>query len=221
MGNVLVDLIPLMIGAAVVPVWVIIVLLLLRGENGITKAMALVGGATTTRLLQGVLFGYIFGASDNESESGAIAATLLLLIGILLWITAIKKWRKEEDPDAPPPKWMASIGTITPLRAFGTGAVLIAIAPKMWVFTLSALSTIQAANLSPVEGAATFLIFMVGAQSLLLIAIAIAALAPRRSGAILEAAGNWMEKNNRPITIAVSVIFGTYFLWKGISGLLA
>ena len=25
------------------------------------------------------------------------------LMGILLWITAIKKWRKEDDPDGPPP----------------------------------------------------------------------------------------------------------------------
>ena len=35
MSSVIVDLIPLMIGAAVVPVWVIVVLLLLRSDGGL------------------------------------------------------------------------------------------------------------------------------------------------------------------------------------------
>ncbi len=44
MGNVLADLVPLIIGAAAVPVWIMIVLLMLRSDNGVSVAAAFVGG---------------------------------------------------------------------------------------------------------------------------------------------------------------------------------
>jgi hypothetical protein len=44
-GSVLIDLIPLIIGAGVVPVYVILVLILLRGAGGLVKALAFAGGA--------------------------------------------------------------------------------------------------------------------------------------------------------------------------------
>ena len=31
----------------------------------------------------------------------------------------------------------------------------------------------------------------------------------------------WLERNDRMIVIAVSLIFGVWFLWKGIAGLIA
>ena len=40
------------------------------------------------------------------------------------------------------------------------------------------------------------------------------------AAAMVERAGTWLEGNTRPIKIAVSAVFGTYFLWKGITGLL-
>jgi len=61
------------------------------------------------------------------------------VIGILLLITAVKQWRKEDDPDAPPPKWMATISGLSTAKALGMGALLVAIAAKQWVFTLSAI----------------------------------------------------------------------------------
>ncbi len=109
MGTVIVSLLPLIVGAALLPVWIIMALFLLRGEGGVLKAAAFAAGAMTVRVVQGVLFGFVFGAAtDASGESGAslITSTLLLVLGILMLISAVRKWRKEEDPDAPPPKWM-------------------------------------------------------------------------------------------------------------------
>jgi len=82
MGNVLTDLIPLIIGAAAVPVWIMIVLLMLRSDNGVSVAAAFVGGVTLMRLVQGALFGYVLGSSGEGD--GRISSLLLLLMGILL-----------------------------------------------------------------------------------------------------------------------------------------
>jgi hypothetical protein len=62
-----------------------------------------------------------------------------------LLVTAYKKWRKEDDPDAPPPKWMSALSGLSTLKAFGMGALLMIVAVKQWVFTLSAIAIITVA----------------------------------------------------------------------------
>jgi hypothetical protein len=218
MGSVLIDLTPVIIGAIALPVWLIIVLLLLQSSNGVTKALAFLGGATLARLTQGILFGLVFGANDSESD-GTIKYTLLLVLGILLWVTAIKKIRKEEDPDAPPPKWLTSVGGMSAVKAFGVGALLIVIAPKLWVFTLSAIAIIEAAALGMFGGVVAYLLYVLIAQSVLLFVIVAAAWSPEKSAPMLDSMNRWLEKNNSIIVIIVSVIFGGYFLWQGITGL--
>ena len=223
MDRLLVDLLPLIIGAAVLPVWIIMALFLLRSDGGLLKATAFAGGAMTVRLLQGILFGYVFGAADEANgDSGAslITSTLLVVLGILLLISAVRKWRKEEDPDAPPPKWMATLSGLSALKAFGMGALLMALAVKQWVFTLSAIAVIEEAQLGQTANVLAYLFFVVAAQSLVLAPIIVYAVAPTQAARGLDAMQGWLERNDRVIVIAVSLIFGAWFLWKGIAGLI-
>jgi hypothetical protein len=223
MGALIGSLLPLIAGAALLPVWIIMTLFLLRGKGGVRKALAFATGAMTVRLLQGVLFGYVFGtAADASGESGAnlITSTLLLVLGILMLISAVRKWRKEEDPDAPPPKWMAVLSGLSALQAFGMGALLMALAIKQWVFTLSAIAVIEQGELSLAGSALTYLFFVLAAQALVLAPILVSAVAPVQAAKLLDASQGWLERNNRAIVIAASSIFGVLFLWKGIAGLI-
>jgi hypothetical protein len=223
MNNVIFELVPMIIGAAVVPVWIIIVLLLLRGEGGLLKASAFVGGQILVRLAQGFVFGYVLAAShDAQTEQGAhaIVSTLILVVGILLWITAVKKWLNEPDADEPPPKWMTMFNSVSAGKAFVLSLALMLIAAKQWIFTLGALSIIREADLPRPDNAIAFLVFVLGAQFLVLIPILFSAVAPNQSKHFLEASSQWLERNNRMVVIVVSVIFGAYFIFKGITGLL-
>jgi len=223
MGAVIVYLLPLIIGAALLPAWIILALFLLRGEGGVRKALAFAAGAMTVRLVQGVLFGFVFSeASDASGEGGAdlITSTLLLVLGILMLISAVKKWRKEEDPDAPPPKWMATLGGLSTIQALGIGTLLMALSIKQWVFTLSAIAVIEQGELSLAGSALTYLLFVLAAQSLVLAPILVSAVAPVQAAKLLDAIQGWLERNNRAIIIAASSIFGVWFLWKGIAGLI-
>ena len=222
MGSVIASLLPLIIGAAVVPIWIIIVLFLLRSEGGLLKAAAFAAGGITVRLVQGVVFGYIFRSSaesNGEAGSNLIVSTLLLVVGILMLITAFKQWRKEDDPDAPPPKWMATISGLSATKALGMGALLVAIAAKQWVFTLSAIGVIAQALMSQAENIIAFLFYVLAAESLVLAPIVVYAVAPKQSARTLSAAQDWLAKHNRQIVIAVSLIFGVLFLFKGITGI--
>ena len=226
MGSVIVSLLPLIIGSAVVPVQIIIDILLLKNpKQGLLKASAYVGGMTTMRLLQGLVFGLILtgSASATASESsgkGPIVSTLLLVLGIFFLITAYKQWRKDDDPDAPPPKWLAMIDSLTPLKAFGIGFGLMLIGAKFWVFTLTAIAVIGEAKLGQPSSTIVYLLFVLLAESLLLIPILVRLVLPGQSKAFLDGTSDWLTRHNRVIVIVVSLVFGLLFLYQGASGLL-
>ncbi len=223
MGDVFVTLLPVIAGATLVPVYPIVVLLLLQSQRGLGKALAFVTGAVAVRLVQGILFGFVFGAAAEAYPDGgseAIASTLLLIIGILLLIGAYKKWRKEADPDEPTPQWMATIGGLSGLKAVGTGALFLAVSVKQWVFTLAAIDVIQGAGLGTTTSIAAYLLYTVATQVLVLLPILLVAVAPQRSAQTLTAAQSWLERNNRVILVTASLVFGVWFFYKGISGLM-
>lgn len=223
MGDVFVTLLPVIAGATLVPVYPIVVLLLLQSQRGLGKAIAFVAGAVAVRLVQGILFGFVFGAAAEAYPDGGsevIASTLLLIIGILLLIGAYKKWRKEADPDEPTPQWMATISGLSGLRAVGTGALFLAVSVKQWVFTLAAIDVIQGAGLGTTTSIAAYLLYTVATQVLVLLPILLVAVAPQRSAQTLTAAQSWLERNNRVILVTASLVFGVWFFYKGISGLM-
>ncbi len=220
----IVSLLPMILGSAIVPMQIIMLLLMLTSESkALAKAIAFVLGMTVVRLAQGVIFGLIFtggaGATDSGSEgSNWIVSTLLTVLGILLLISFYKALTGEEDSDAPPPKWMAMLDTMTPLLAFGVGAGLLLIGAKMWVFTLGAIGTIDDAALGQPASIITYLLFVLLAESLLVLPILVRLLLPGKSQAWLGALSAWLEKYNRQIVMIASLIFGLLFLYKGISG---
>jgi hypothetical protein len=224
MGELFISLLPFIIGAAIVPLQIIINLLLLKSPNrGLLKSIAFVSGMMVTRLFQGLAFGLILsGAAEAEggSNKSAIRSTLLLVLGILLLIAAYKKWSREPDPDDSPPKWLIAIDNSTPIRAFEFGLGLPLIAAKLWVFTLSALTTIAAAQLGQPTSAIAYLFFIVLTQSFVLLPILIRIVIAERSKRLLTRLSDWLTQNERPIAIGVSTVFGSYFLYSGITGLL-
>jgi hypothetical protein len=216
------ELLPLILGNVFAPIWLIIVLLLLASPGGVVKAAAFVFGMTLTRVAQGVFFGAVLASATDETAGGGapVAATLKLVLGILLLIAAFKKWRKEEDPDEPPPKWMQSLEQTTALKALGLGALGIAVGPKLWAFTLSALAVINQAELNQTGAIIAYAAYIFFAQILLILAVLVAVVAPQGSRALLQRAIGWLTTYNRPISIVVALVFGLFFAWNGINGLL-
>lgn len=223
MSEIIVNLLPVIAGASLVPIYPIVVLLLLQSEGGLGKATAFVAGSLTVRIVQGIAFGFFLGAArrgDSADGPGPVVATLLLTVGILLLVTAFKKWQKEEDPDAPPPQWMAAISGFSVLKAMGAGALYVVIAVKQWVFTLAAIGIIGEAELSMAANTAFYLSYTLATQILVLVPIGMYAVAPQRAAQPLAATEAWLERHNRVIGMIVSLIFGAWFSFKGITGLI-
>lgn len=217
MDNVWTALVPLIVGSALVPVQLLITILLIA--NSRLAALAWVAGATTVRLVQGAAFGLVLSSDDALSSDGGpgpIASTLLFVAGLLFLLTAVKSLIGDDDPDAPPPRWMTAIDGLSPARSylFGAGAMVIGV--KFWVFTLSALAVIGDADLGQPAATITFLAFAVLASSAQLALIAVAFAAPRRAEVVLGRVSDWLTAHNRELMVVIGAVFGTWFILKAI-----
>jgi len=217
-------LLPLIVASALVPVQITLTVLLLRSSVG--TAAAWVGGMTATRLVQGVLFGVVFagaGALSGSQEGPGPVVSVVLLVVALLFLTKAAKLlldgRGADDEDAQPPKWMRLTESVTTGRAFLFGAGYVAIAAKLWVFTLGAIAAIDEAGLGNAASVALFVLFVALAEAIPIAFVAYAALAPASSQVLLGKVSAWLEKNNRVIVIVLGLVFGVWFLLKALQGL--
>jgi threonine/homoserine/homoserine lactone efflux protein len=113
---------------------------------------------------------------------------------------------------------MAKVGSMTASTAFGVGAGYVAISPKFWVFTLGAIAAIADSDLPPTLAIVTFVAFVALALSVNLAMIGFSAFSPSRSADLLQRFSDWLERNNRIIKIVLGTVFGTWFLFKALSG---
>ena len=223
MGELWASLIPLIIGSALVPMQIVITTMLLRARTGRMTAVAWLAGMTVVRLGQGLVFGLILGGSKDAASGASGSSTalslLLLVVAILFYVTALKSLLNHPDEDAPPPKWMAMVESITPGKALGLGAGMLLISAKFWVFTLGAIAAIGAANLGQGPAVLAFLAFVVLAESIHIALVGIAFAMPARSAAMLDAIVGFLARHNRVIMIVLGAVFGTWFLVKALTGL--
>jgi len=216
-------LLPLIVASALVPVQITLTVLLLRSSVG--TAAAWVGGMTATRLVQGVLFGVVFaggGAVTGSQEGPGPVVSVVLLVVALLFLTKAARLLLgggADDEDAQPPKWMKLTESVTAGKAFLFGAAYVAIAAKLWVFTLGAVGAIDEAGLGSAASVALFVLFVALAEAIPIAFVVYAALAPSSSQILLGKVSAWLEKNNRVIVIVLGFVFGAWFLLKALQGL--
>ncbi len=156
--------------------------------------------------------------AEGPDRPGPIVSTLLLVIGVLFLVSALRKLIDEPDEDAPPPRWMVMMSTATPTQAFRFGAGVVAASPKLWAFTLGAIAVIAEADLGRAGALALFLVFVALAESIHLSLVAIAYASPRRAVPALDRVTDLLARYNRPLMIGLGVVFGTWFLLKALAG---
>jgi hypothetical protein len=218
-GSVLIQLLPLILGSMMNPTWIMLVLSLLTSEHGRVGASAFVGGITAVRQLQGAVFGavaVVYITRQTSKTEAIVVSTLLLVTGIVMWATALRLLFARDKPGALIAKWMALLTALTPIRAFGLGALVVATSPRAWLFLLSAIGLIAEAELITTQSVVAFLFYVLGAELLLVAPILVALWRPKK----FETLADWLRAYDRQITIVVSFVVGGFFLWYGASGLI-
>ena len=113
---------------------------------------------------------------------------------------------------------MSTLTSATPAKAFLIGTGIMTISVKAWVFTLAAISVIGNAGLPRALNVLTYVVFVVLAGGGNVLIVALAALFPERSRSLLDRVLRWLRGHDRPIMVAVGLVFGTWLGLKALHG---
>ena len=84
------------------------------------------------------------------------------VLGLLLVLVAVRQWRGRPgaEEDVPTPKWMGAIEQFTPVKALGTGIVLLGANPKNLLLAVAAGAAIGQTDIPGGEQAAAYAVFV-------------------------------------------------------------
>jgi len=209
-------LIVLAIGGSIAPPLLLLTILFLGSWRPLPNASALALGYFTTCAVVGISGLILFGGA--ESTVSTIGRVISMTIGALLIVLGLRSLLDSPDPDASPPAWMESIKVMSPPRAFGFGMALFPLQVKNLAIFVACLNLIIASSLSPQGSIAALGLVLVVFVILVLVLIGLYASVPQRASEVLGSLRTWMEKNNRPITVVLCLVFGAFFLARGLLG---
>ncbi len=213
--NLFIELLPLIIGTAVVPSLIILVILFLQSDRGLLKASAFVGGMIFWRLFIVTIFvyySYLFTILLNFRIPERLHFLLLLSLGIILLIAGIYILIKKRNLSGTSPSLLKIIDRSNPIAAFALGVILMAIGLKHYIFMISAMQRLEESGIA--RWILAMMFFIVAAELLVLIPILIYLFIPKRSEAILGSFKNLLDRYSSTITITFCFVLGVFFLWR-------
>jgi threonine/homoserine/homoserine lactone efflux protein len=223
MADLLGQLLAVGLGAAISPVATALCIALLGSGKPLENALAFtLGYAAVLAAIALVAFTFFgSGGGGSVEHSSAVRDTIDAAIGVLLLVFALKAYLKSPDPNAPPPKWVAALDSVTPTKALLVGTIVILTNPTTLALYVSGLKEIVAANLGGVGSVVVLALFIALVEVEFLAPTALYVAVPRRRAkALLGAAQRWLVGHNRGVMIAVFSIFGVLLVAKGASGVL-
>jgi Sap, sulfolipid-1-addressing protein len=209
-------LILLAIGGSIAPPLLLLTLLFLGSRRPLPNAGALALGYFATCAAIGVSGLILFGGA--ESIVSTVGRVISVTVGALLIVLGLRSLLKAPDPDVSTPGWMESVDSMSPPRAFGIGVALFPLQVKNLAIFVACLNLIVASTLS-LEGSILALMLVLVVFTIpVLVLIGLYAVVPRRAATMLGSLQTWMRKRNRAITVVICLVFGAFFLVRGLLG---
>ena len=199
---------------------IIAVILMLFSSRAKANGPAFVAGWMITLL---VVFGvvYILSKQGNASTSSTTSDTISwgkIVFGVLLLLLAARNWRNRPAPGTEPdmPKWMASIDTLSPAKAFGFAAAMAGVNPKNLLLTIAAAAGLAQLGLSTSEAIVSTIVFIVIASSTVAGPVIYYFLGGEHAKAALDSMKGWLAIHNAAVTAVLFLVFGVDLIAKGL-----
>ena len=216
MSDTLPGLIVLAVGGSVAPPLLLLTTLFLGSRRPLLNAAALALGYFTTCAVIGISGLVLFGGA--ESTVSTVGRVISATIGALLIVLGLRSLLASPDPNVSQPRWTESIDVMSPPRAFGFGMALFPLQVKNLAIFVACVNLIIASSLSPQGSIVALMLVLVIFAIPVLVLIGLYAAAPQRASEMLGSLRAWMEKNNRPVTLVICLVFGAFFLMRGLWG---
>ena len=197
-----------------------LIILLLISDNGRRKGLGYAIGYAGSYSLIGLgvtLFGYR-PAEPGDHGRGSFLPVLLLVLGSLLLILAVRNWRRPST-DGASPRFTRIVDKVTPLGAIGFGALVSVVNFKNLALFLSAQSVVVLSEL-PISRKLLIspLVALVFCLSVI-VPVLISLILPRRSTSLLGSIKDTITRHSRKVGIWIPVVFGLLLILKGTTDL--
>jgi Sap, sulfolipid-1-addressing protein len=220
MGPVLLKMLPFALGA-IAPTMIGLVVIFLTGTRGVVQSCAFILGKYVLYVLWGLialdLVDHLSSPGLNVSRS--VSDGFFLLTGLLLLLLAVRNYFVEDDPDAPPPKFMTMVAKLGPFKLFGLGIGISIIQPRFLIFVLLGTSMIAEARLSTTENFISLLVLALLMVWPMLIPLVVFLVMGERRVDAMKSMRAWLLHNQRMINVVVMGIFGIFLLYLGLTGM--
>ena len=216
MRDLLPGLVVLAVGGSIAPPLLLLTILFLGSHRPLPNSAALALGYFTTCAAIGIVGLTLFG--NAESTASTIGRVISVMVGGLLVVLGLRSLLVARDPEAQPPRWMESISSMSPPKAFGVGMALFPIQIKNLAIFVACVNLIAAASISPRGSAVALGLVLLVFAIPVLVLIGLYAALPQRASDVLASLRAWMEKNSRAITVVLCFVFGVIFLLRGLWG---
>ena len=227
---------PQLISAAVVgavsPIATLATIAILSGRRSpLANTVFLLFGWTTVLVVQAVVMRLALG-DTGPAVSDQTKAVLNLIVGQLLLTFGLRNLIGARHPMAHivegtpehaqrPPGWMHTLDALTPLKAYGIGAVLLLVSPADVAVYLSAIQGISGLDISTTGRIAVNIALILAIDVCILTPLAIYVASPHRSRRLLTDTRNWLIDNQRRLNATVLLVFGALLTLSGAIHLLA
>ena len=142
-----------------------------------------------------------------------------IALGVVLLALARRNWRKRPAPGEEPtmPKWLATVETVSPVKALGLGVALAAVNPKNLILTAGAAAGLaQVPGLSTTDAVVAIAVFVVIASLTIAGPVVYALVGGARAKATLDSAKTWLTAHNAAVMAVLFLVFGVDLIAKGL-----
>jgi hypothetical protein len=196
------------------------VILMLASERPGNAIWWIAGWALST-FVTGILVVLVIGEIDppGSRSNSTTACVLQVVLGALLALAAARLWSRRPARTGLEPKepgWIARIGTMRPLVAFGLGAFWINAA-----LVVAAGVDALRADLGTTEAVTICLVFAIASSAAQVAIVAYTRLRPAAATERLQDMRHWITANQYALTAGVALALSIWFVAQGAAGLAA
>jgi hypothetical protein len=208
------------IGVAISPVPIIAVVLMLFSDRAKVNGPAfLVGWVLSLAVVSTVI--YVLAHDGNVATSSTASDSVSwgkIVLGVALLALARRNWRKRPAPgaEAEMPKWLASVESVSPVKAFGLAVVLAAVNPKNLILTAGAAAGLAQLGLSTSDAIVGIAVFVVIASLTIVGPVLYALFGGEKARTSLNSAKAWLTAHNAAVMAVLFLVFGVDLIAKGL-----
>jgi hypothetical protein len=220
MGQGISEVLPFAIGIAISPLPIIAIILILFSDRArVNGPVFLLGWVAGLAVVSTVV--YVVADAANAATDTSTSDTVSwgkVVLGVVLLGLARRNWAKRPAPGEPAelPKWMATVQSIPPSRAFGGAVLLSVVNPKNLVLTVGAAAGLGQLDLSTGDAIVALVVFVALSSVSIAFAVGYNAFGGASATKTLNDLKAWMTEHNSAVMAVLFLVFGVVLISKGL-----